>query len=382
MIGRASKASPRQGRLPEPARVVAVLLAVVLLIVACGGPASPSPSASIGGSPSPSGPATSPTPTPSPSPSPSPTPVPSPTPIAHIVVAGDTLTSIARRYETTARSIAFWNRATYPSLDPDSPDYDPNTIQIGWTLAVWAGQVVDEQSPPPGPSATPRPSLSIAPSSTPVPGETSVVVDHGPRASNAVALTFDMGGRLDPAVDIVDWLVEHDVAATIFPTGSSATTTGVGRQVLQEVAAHPDLFSIGNHSWDHRDFRDLDATAIADQLTRTEEAIDSLVGRSTKPLFRPPFGGQDRETRDVVGRLGWSFTVLWDVDTIDWKPVADGGPTADDIVARVLARAQGGSIVLMHLGGYNTLAALPRIVDGLRDRGLEPVSLDRLLGTG
>jgi peptidoglycan/xylan/chitin deacetylase (PgdA/CDA1 family) len=297
-------------------------------------------------------------------------------------VAGETLTSIARRYDTTARSVAFWNRVTYPSLDPDSPAYDPDTIQIGWTLTVWPGETVDEQSPPPGPSATPRPSVSIAPSATPIPGSTSVVVDHGPRASNAVALTFDMGGRLDPALDIVEWLIAADVQATVFPTGEAGTTTAVGRQVLEAMASRPDLLALGNHSWDHPDFRDLDADAIEEQLVRSETAIDELVGRSTKPFFRPPFGGQDRETRDVAGRLGWAFTVLWDVDTLDWQPVADGGPTVDDLVARVLARAQGGSIVLMHLGGFNTLEALPRMVDGLRSRGLEPVTLDRLLGTG
>ncbi len=38
--------------------------------------------------------------------------------------------------------------------------------------------------------------------------------------------------------------------------------------------------------------------------------------------------------------------MLWDVDTIDWKPIRDGGPTAAQIVANVLAQAQGGSILL------------------------------------
>ncbi len=71
---------------------------------------------------------------------------------------------------------------------------------------------------------------------------------------------------------------------------------------------------------------------------------------------------------------------MWDVDTIDWKRVEDGGPTADEIVARVVSRARGGSIVLMHLGGYHTLEALPEVVQGLRDRGLEPVTLETMLG--
>jgi peptidoglycan/xylan/chitin deacetylase (PgdA/CDA1 family) len=48
-------------------------------------------------------------------------------------------------------------------------------------------------------------------------------------------------------------------------------------------------------------------------------------------------------------------------------------------VARALSGAQGGSIVLMHLGGYETLGALPRIVGGLRDAGLQLVTLDELV---
>jgi peptidoglycan/xylan/chitin deacetylase (PgdA/CDA1 family) len=50
-------------------------------------------------------------------------------------------------------------------------------------------------------------------------------------------------------------------------------------------------------------------------------------------------------------------------------------------VAKVLDNAQGGSIVLMHLGGYETLEALPRIVDGLRADGYDLVSLDELMDT-
>jgi peptidoglycan/xylan/chitin deacetylase (PgdA/CDA1 family) len=362
----------------RPRRLVALALAGTLFVGACGATASPTPvpSSSQGPSAPPSA-----RPSPSPTASPSPTPLPSPTPVEYEVRAGDNLTSVARRYDTTARSIAYWNRDTYPSLDPDSPEYEPDRIEVGWRLRLWPGQTVDEASPPPGASPTPRPSLSIPPTTTPIPSGASLLVDHGPRQSNAVALTFDLGGRTDPALSIVDWLIEHGIEATVFPTGEIGASPE-GRAVLERVATRPDLFSIGNHSWDHPDFRDLDPAAMASQLDRTETAIDGLIGRSTKPFFRPPEGGQDRETLDTVGPLGWSYTVLWDIDTADWRPVADGGPTASDIVARVLARAQGGSIVLMHLGGYNTLEALPGIVDGLRARGLEPVTIARLLGAG
>jgi peptidoglycan/xylan/chitin deacetylase (PgdA/CDA1 family) len=296
------------------------------------------------------------------------------------VVAGDTLTAIAGRFGTTARSIAYWNRATYPSLDPESPTYEPDQIEVGWTLRLIPGIEVDEQELP-TPIPTALPSVSIAPGPTPPADGTSLLVSHGSRDSNAVALTFDMGGRLDPALSIMDWLVDHDVKATIFPTGKTASETGIGRDVLARIAAHPELFAIGNHSWDHPDFRELSAAQIADQLERTEAALAPLLGSTTKPFFRPPYGSHDDAVRNAVGAAGWPYTVMWDVDTIDWRASADGGPSADDIVAKVIARARGGSIVLMHLGGWNTLEALPRIVEGLRARGLEPVTLTELLGS-
>ena len=64
---------------------------------------------------------------------------------------------------------------------------------------------------------------------------------------------------------------------------------------------------------------------------------------------------------------------------IDWRTVADGGPTAADIVAKLSADARSGSIVLMHLGGYHTLDALPGILAAIEAKGLQPVTLTELL---
>jgi hypothetical protein len=50
------------------------------------------------------------------------------------------------------------------------------------------------------------------------------------------------------------------------------------------------------------------------------------------------------------------------------------------MAAKLRAKAQGGSIVLMHLGGYNTLAALPGILAAATDLGLQPVTLGEMFG--
>ena len=194
-----------------------------------------------------------------------------------------------------------------------------------------------------------------------------------------------MGGRVGDAVAIATWLVEHRVHATIFLTGAIAETpnTDAGREVLAIVQAHPDLLMLANHSYTHRDFRTLSAADIREELLSTESALAAYCSQDVRPWFRPPYGGYDADVLAAVGAAGYRNTVMWDIDTIDWRPVENDppGPTADDIVAKILGNAQYGSIVLNHLGGWNTLEALPRVVDGLRAAGYELVTLDDLLGT-
>jgi hypothetical protein len=110
--------------------------------------------------------AVSPTPSPAPTgptPSPSfvrPTPTPMPTFMTYVVKAGDSLNTIAHRFNTKARSIAFWNRAAYPSLDPESSKYAPNSIRIGWTLVLIPNVIFDENALS-EPSVSPVPSASF-----------------------------------------------------------------------------------------------------------------------------------------------------------------------------------------------------------------------------
>jgi hypothetical protein len=92
-----------------------------------------------------------------------PTPSPEPSFVTYRVAPGDTLTSIAKRFKTTARSIAWWNRGTYPSLDPESPSYKPNRIEVGWLLVLLPGAVVDENNPP---TPSPQPVTDATPAAS------------------------------------------------------------------------------------------------------------------------------------------------------------------------------------------------------------------------
>ncbi len=123
--------------------------------------AGPTESPAITASPGPTGP------TPRPSIVP-PTPTPVPTFFVYVVAKGDSLNTIAHKFGTTARSIAFWNRATYPSLDPDSASYRPNLLKLGWTLFVRPNDVVDEQDLPDASADTGSDTPSDGPSGSPV----------------------------------------------------------------------------------------------------------------------------------------------------------------------------------------------------------------------
>jgi peptidoglycan/xylan/chitin deacetylase (PgdA/CDA1 family) len=292
----------------------------------------------------------------------------------HTVQAGDTLYRIAAAYETSWQSLVFWNKDSFASLNPDDPSYDPGRIEIGWVLLLQPGVVVAYE---PGPGATPQP--SSAPTTAPSP---SLAVRNGSRTSTLVALTFDMGGRVDPAIDIMDLLIARNVKATIFMTGAiiDNTNTDAGRQVLGLIGTHRGLFELGNHSYTHRDFRTLTDEQIAVELEGMEQAVATHSTLDPRPLFRPPYGTYDARVLAAVGASGYSRTILWDIDSIDWKPEADGGPTTAQIVAKVRDNVRGGSIILFHLGGYNTLAALPGILDVLAQKGLQPATVSDVIG--
>jgi len=94
------------------------------------------------------------------------------------VKRGDSLISIARRFKTDGRSIAYWNRATYPSLDPEAAKYNPNNLQVGWVLQILRGgkwvppegdsETGEQYTPPPEDEDSPEPE-SASPGSVATP---------------------------------------------------------------------------------------------------------------------------------------------------------------------------------------------------------------------
>lgn len=232
----------------------------------------------------------------------------------------------------------------------------------------------------PSPVATAWPATSDAP--TPLPAGPSQLVDHGDRASKEVALTFTVGYRLDPAVAIVELLRDRGAAATIFMSGvvfDRPETRATAQRVLGIVEQLPELIQLGQHGYAATELTQLDIQAIEMDVLRAERTIGEYATADLRPYFSPPGGAWSPAALGVLGELGYTTSVLWDVDPLDWMPPEDGGPSPDEIVDRVLGDVQGGSIVLLHLGGWNTAEALPGILDGLAQRGYRTVTIAELL---
>ena len=193
-------------------------------------------------------------------------------------------------------------------------------------------------------------------------------------SQRVVALTFD-GGASDAGVSsILATLRRYGVAATFFPTGEFARKYPNAVYAMA-AAGH----AVGNHSNTHPYFSSSTNEQIRAELAAADASISALTGRTTKPLFRFPYG--DRTTLDieVVNAAGY-IPFRWTVDTLGWEGTS-GGITAAIVCRRVMDTARAGQIVLMHVGANpddgTTLDAdaLPCIVEGLRTRGYGFVTL-------
>ncbi|MEJ7803498.1 MAG: polysaccharide deacetylase family protein, partial [Candidatus Limnocylindria bacterium] len=333
-------------------------------------------------------------------------PAPTAVPVAgtmYTVQRGDSLAAIARAYSTTSQQLEAWNAARYPSLAGN-----PNVIEPGWVLVV-SGAANVTPRPVPVPTAAPATPKSTAqptakPTSPPPSGAGCTAgnrVAAGsaqtfrtiPNAGPGVALTFDMGGRMDPAVDIMNFLVANRVCATIFATGIMAQTPR-GAQVMAIIKANPNLFEIANHTMYHCDLvrggggspstapcagGPFNADRVRKELVDAEVILRNGTGQNPQPYWRPPYGSLSSGVISAAASVGYTKTFMWDVDTIDWKPVSDGGPSAEQIAAKVIGNSVNGSNVMFHLGGFETLDSLHLIIPGLRDRGFKLTSLSDLL---
>ena len=190
-------------------------------------------------------------------------------------------------------------------------------------------------------------------------------------SSRVVALTFDDGPDPRYLDGILDTLRAANVHATFFAIGD-------------ELEQHPELgpkivaagHELGNHSFTHPRMVLRSLAFMRDEIQRTDDAI-RRAGYGGAIQFRPPNGKRLLGLPWVLRELGRS-AVLWDVAPDSEDP----STSAAQIVERVRAEVQPGSIVLMHLMGSQrgtSRAALPQVIHELAEQGYRFVTVSELL---
>ncbi|MBM9507897.1 polysaccharide deacetylase family protein [Actinacidiphila acididurans] len=194
-------------------------------------------------------------------------------------------------------------------------------------------------------------------------------IEHGPRTSHKVALTFH--GQGDPAL-------AESLLTTAEKAGAHLTVMAVGTWL----DAHPAMarrvlaggHELGNHTQRHVDIGALDAAQARAEIEGCAEKLQGLTG-SRGRWFRP---SQARLTTPLVVGLarqaGYPHVLSYDVDSLDWT---DPGPAK--VRAVVAGQVRPGSVVSLHFGHPGTLAALPGILADLHRRGLRAVTTSELL---
>ena len=198
--------------------------------------------------------------------------------------------------------------------------------------------------------------------------------------SRLIALTFDDGPDEKYTGKVLDILAEKSAEATFFVTGKNAIKFPT---LLKRI--YDEGHDVGNHTYSHPDLAERTSREIEIEINATQRVFESQLGIHSI-FFRPPFVSstflKELEAPRIVetaSRLGY-VTVSVSADPYDWA-----GPTVRQIEERAVRRVleNRGQIMLLHDSGGNrdaTLAALPRIIDRLKQHGFRFVTLHELIG--
>lgn len=217
----------------------------------------------------------------------------------------------------------------------------------------------------------PDSSTATGPARTPMSTRAALPAEltRGPAQRPAVALTFH--GQGDPVM-VKRLLAEIEgpgAHVTVMAVGSwLATQPAMARRILD--GGH----ELGNHTQNHVDIARLGAAGAYAEINGCAQVLRQLTGSAGR-WFRP---SQTQHATPLIEaqarRAGYATCLSYDVDSLDYTD-----PEPADVVHNVLSQIVHGSIVSMHCGHATTIAAIGPILDGLRARGLQAVTVSELI---
>jgi peptidoglycan/xylan/chitin deacetylase (PgdA/CDA1 family) len=159
------------------------------------------------------------------------------------------------------------------------------------------------------------------------------------KGAREILFTFDDGPNPKTTPKLLDALAAHDIKAMFFVLGERIATTE-GRSIMER--AHREGHHIGNHTYSHQNLKTLSEQEIRDELNKTQDIIGACAHECK--FFRPPYGATNVTVNKILQEEGY-MTILWTVDTEDWKRKTDAA-WVDYAMDQIKSRED--SNVLMH----------------------------------
>lgn len=178
-----------------------------------------------------------------------------------------------------------------------------------------------------------------------------------------LALTFD-DGPSEYTDELLDCLEENNAKATFFMLGQNVELYPDTVKRMQEMGC-----DIGSHSWDHLDLMTLDENGIAEEFSKTDEALIKACGQPAS-VARAPYGSADQHVYDIVQKPFF----MWSLDTLDWQ-LLDAQADYDAVMNGDLTD---GSIILMHDIHEPSVQAALKLIPDLVAKGYKLVTVSEM----
>jgi peptidoglycan-N-acetylglucosamine deacetylase len=229
-------------------------------------------------------------------------------------------------------------------------------------------------APVPPPS---RATLSPAPVPPPAP-EPSQVFWQGPPAAvtaRKVAITIDDGYCAECAQAYAALAQTTGIHITFNPNGCYGEIWTPLAKTLKPLIEAGQV-QIGNHTFNHWSLTGLSDSQVTAQLEQNEEWIQQTYGITARPWWRPPYGYHDARTDELAASIGYTNVLMWNGsygDSTLLKPA--------ELLYLARQYFHPGVIMLGHANYPTVTQVFSEIAGILRNRGLNPVTLDEMFGT-
>ena len=126
---------------------------------------------------------------------------------------------------------------------------------------------------------------------------------------------------------------------------------------------------VGNHTFHHVQLSTVGEEIFLRELQETNRVLEGILEEEIV-YVRPPFGDWEKSLEQEIDML----PVLWDIDPLDWCT-----GNAGQIVKKVIDDVEDHSIILLHDEYAASVEATFEIIDRLRNKGYEFVTVDQIL---